>query len=125
MSQTIFNAYELLDVKTNATIIEIKKGYKKKALEFHPDKHFNSAPAKQLFQMIARAKDVLMDPSSRLQHDYAIGLKQRPVYTPEPEVIYVNETRYETDWGSIIGAGLVGLAIGVSVKKRRKAKKRK
>jgi curved DNA-binding protein CbpA len=97
MSHNIFNAYELLDVKTNASIIEIKKGYKKKALEFHPDKHFNSAPAKQLFLMIARAKDVLMDPTSRLQHDYAIGLKQRPVYTSEPEVIYVNETHYETD----------------------------
>lgn len=125
MSHYIFNAYELLEVKTNATIIEIKKGYKRKALEFHPDKHFNSTPANQLFQLIIRAKDILLDPSSRLQHDYAIGLKQKPTYTAEPEVIYINETRYETDWGSIIGAGLVGLAIGVAVKKRKKPKKKK
>ncbi|NOQ70856.1 MAG: DnaJ domain-containing protein [Crocinitomix sp.] len=125
MSQYIFNAYELLEVNTKATIPEIKKGYKRKALEFHPDKHFNSAPANKLFQLISSAKDILLDPSSRLQHDYAIGIKQKPIITPEPEVIYINETRDETDWGSIIGAGLVGLAIGVAVKRRKKSKKRK
>lgn len=125
MSQHFFNAYELLEVNTNASITEIKKAYKKKALEFHPDKHFNSAPANKLFQLISRAKDILINPSSRLEHDYAIGIKKKPTVTPEPEVIYINETQYETDWGTIIGAGLVGLVIGAAYQKRKKAKKRK
>jgi curved DNA-binding protein CbpA len=125
MTQQFFNAYELLDVKTNASNAEIKKAYKQKALEFHPDKHGNSAPANKLFQMITTAKDLLLNPSARLNHDYAHGIKQKPIITPEPEVIYINETRNETDWGTIIGAGLVGLAIGAAVKKRRKKSKKK
>lgn len=36
------NFYEMLNIKTNATISEIKKAYKKLALLLHPDK--NSAP---------------------------------------------------------------------------------
>lgn len=125
MSIQLFNAYELLDVKTNASNAEIKKAYKQKALEFHPDKHGNSIPANTLFQLITRAKEILLDPSSRLNHDYANDIKQKPTITPEPEVIYVNESQNETDWGTIIGAGLVGLALGAALKRGKKSKKKK
>ena len=115
----------MLDVKPNATNEQIKKAYKKKAIEFHPDKYNNSHPATVMFRIIVKSKNILLNPKTRLEHDYAVGIKQKPIYTPEPEIIYINETKSETDWGTIIGAGLVGLAIGVDIKKRKPNKKKK
>ena len=125
MSQQFFNAYDLLDLPTNATNVEIKKAYKKKAFEFHPDKHGNSAPANTLFQLITRAKVILLDPLARLKHDYANGIKQKPIDRPAPEIIYINESKDETDWGTIIGVGILGLAIGAAVSRNRNSKKRR
>ena len=120
MHTTFFNAYELLGVKPLATDAEIKKAYKQKAQEFHPDKFDNSAPANALFKMIVRAKEILLNPISRLQHDYTHGFKVKPQPKVEPEIIYVRNTEKQTDWGSIIGAGLLGLAVGATLVNRRK-----
>ena len=120
MHTTFFNAYELLGVKPLATDAEIKKAYKQKAQEFHPDKFDNSAPANALFKMIVRAKEILLNPISRLQHDYTHGFKVKPQPKVEPEIIYVRHTETQTDWGSIIGAGLLGLAVGATLVNRRK-----
>ena len=120
MHTTFFNAYELLGVKPLATDAEIKKAYKQKAQEFHPDKFDNSAPANALFKMIVRAKEILLNPISRLQHDYTHGFKVKPQPKVEPEIIYVRHTETQTDWGSIICAGLLGLAVGATLVNRRK-----
>lgn len=124
MTQNNFlNAYELLDIKPTANNLEIKRAYKKKALEFHPDKYNNSHPANTMFKLIVRAKEILLNPKSRLEHDYAIGLKKRPTVEPDPEVIFIDREP-ETDWGTIIGAGLVGLAVGAAFGRRKKRKKK-
>ena len=127
MHTTFFNAYELLGVKPLATDAEIKKAYKQKAQEFHPDKFDNSAPANALFKMIVRAKEILLNPISRLQHDYAHGFKVKPQPKVEPEIIYVRNTEKQTDWGSIIGAGLLGLAVGATIvnSRKRRVKRKK
>lgn len=124
MQNNFFNAYELLDVKPSATDAQIKKAYKLKAQEFHPDKYNNSHPATVLFKLIVRAKEILLDPKTRLEHDYAMGIKTKPFVQPQPEVIYIKEYEPETDWGSIIGAGLLGMAIGATWSKRKGRKKR-
>lgn len=120
MNTTFFNAYELLGVKPSASDAEIKKAYKQKAQEFHPDKFNNSHPANALFKMIVRAKEILLNPASRLQHDYAHGFKVKPQPKVEPEIIYVRQTATQTDWGTIIGAGLIGLALGSAIVNHRK-----
>ncbi|PWW80640.1 DnaJ-domain-containing protein, partial [Tuber magnatum] len=62
--------YELLAVPRDATQDEIKKGYKKKALELHPDRnHGNVEEATRLFTEIQAAYEVLSDPQEREWYD--------------------------------------------------------
>ncbi len=122
MNDPFLNAYELLEVRTSATPNEIKQAYKKKAIEFHPDKHNNSSAATAMFKLVTRAKEVLLDPIKRREHDIRIGLRKRPA--PEPEVIFVDRPYHETDWGTIIGAGLTGLIVGAAFGNKRKKKKK-
>lgn len=60
--------YGTLGVKKNSETEEIKKAYKKKAMEFHPDRN-NDSNATKKFQEIQKAYDVLIDPVSRAQYD--------------------------------------------------------
>ncbi len=60
--------YEVLGVEKNATEQEIKKAFRKKAMEYHPDR--NKAPdAEEKFKEIANAYEILSDPEKRKQYD--------------------------------------------------------
>ncbi|WP_343485696.1 molecular chaperone DnaJ [Allomuricauda sp. d1] len=61
--------YEILGVSKNATAAEIKKAYRKKALEFHPDKNPGDAKAEEMFKKSAEAYEVLSDPDKRAKYD--------------------------------------------------------
>ena len=113
MDHPFFDAYELLDISPDATNAEIKRAYKQKSLEYHPDKHSNSKPSNTMFRIIKRCKEILLDRELRLEHDYALGFKIKPV--PEPETIYIDRVETETDWGAVIGAGLTGILIGSAI----------
>ena len=58
--------YEILGVKKNATLNEIKNAYRKKAVENHPDKEGGSA---EKMAAINHAKDILTDPVRRKKYD--------------------------------------------------------
>ncbi|MFK8045043.1 MAG: J domain-containing protein [Crocinitomicaceae bacterium] len=121
MSHNPFNAYQLLEISSIATEIEIKKAFKIKALEFHPDKHQNGKPATVLFNILVQAKEILLDPEKRLEHDYAHGIKLKP--SSFEETLYRSEPIPKTDWGSLLVAGIAGLALGATVLRKKRSKK--
>ena len=59
------NYYEILSVPENANNDEIKKSYRKLAMEHHPDKGGNE----EKFKKISEAYDVLSDNNKRQQYD--------------------------------------------------------
>jgi molecular chaperone DnaJ len=69
--------YKILDVSRNATEDEIKKSYRKIAMQFHPDRNPGNKEAEEKFKMASEAYEVLRDPEKREIYDrYGIeGLK--------------------------------------------------
>ena len=61
--------YDILEVSRNATIDEIKKAYRKKALQFHPDKNPGDAEAEKRFKEVSEAYEVLSDEKKRQMYD--------------------------------------------------------
>ena len=60
--------YEILGVSKSATAAELKAAYRKKALEFHPDRN-KSAGAEDKFKEINEAYEILSNPEKRQAYD--------------------------------------------------------
>ncbi|KAM0198333.1 hypothetical protein ACHAPQ_011253 [Fusarium lateritium] len=62
--------YELLDVERSATDDEIKRAYRRKALELHPDRNINDVEtATRRFAEVQTAYEILSDPQERAWYD--------------------------------------------------------
>ena len=71
--------YEILGVDSNASQKEIKKAYRKKARQFHPDKHPNDFEKYAVsFQDIQKAYTVLTDQNSDGYHPFNIHSRSHP-----------------------------------------------
>lgn len=61
--------YEVLGVKKDANADEIKKAYRKKAMELHPDRNPDDPTSESKFKEAAEAFDVLKDDNKRARYD--------------------------------------------------------
>lgn len=61
--------YEVLGVEKTATAEEIKKAYRKKAIQYHPDKNPGDKEAEEKFKEAAEAYDVLSDADKKARYD--------------------------------------------------------
>ena len=69
MAENKRDYYEVLEVPKTATAEEIKKAYRKKAIQYHPDKNPGDKEAEEKFKEAAEAYEVLSDPQKRQRYD--------------------------------------------------------
>ena len=61
--------YEVLGISKNATPDEIKKAYRKQALQYHPDKNRGEAASEEKFKEVSEAYEILREPDKRAAYD--------------------------------------------------------
>ena len=61
--------YQILGVSRDASDSEIKKAYRKLAVQYHPDKNPGNQEAEERFKEISAAFDILKDPDKRAKYD--------------------------------------------------------
>tara|TARA_B100001123_G_scaffold446273_1_gene600174 strand:- start:2056 stop:3102 length:1047 start_codon:yes stop_codon:yes gene_type:complete len=65
--------YDILGVSRSANSDDIKKAYRKLAVQFHPDKNPDDSVAEEKFKEISEAYSILSDPTKRSQYDSPTG----------------------------------------------------
>jgi DnaJ-class molecular chaperone len=69
MESDNYKLYSVLGVAKNASPDDIRRAYKRLAMEYHPDKNKGNAAAEEKFKEISAAYNVLSDETSRAKYD--------------------------------------------------------
>lgn len=64
-----YEFYSILEVSREASAEEIKKAYRKKAMEVHPDRHGGDKEKELLFKEVNEAYATLSDPQKKAHYD--------------------------------------------------------
>lgn len=112
--------YDILGVSRNASQDDIKKAYRKMALQYHPDRNPGNKEAEEKFKEAAEAYEVLGDATKRQRydqfgHDGVRGTDFRP-FTDVNDIF--------STFGDIFGGGMGGSIFdemfGTQTRQRRK-----
>ena len=69
MAENKRDYYEVLGVEKGASADEIKRAYRKKAMQFHPDRNPDNPEAEAKFKEAGEAYEVLSDEDKRARYD--------------------------------------------------------
>ena len=61
--------YEILEVSKSVSEEELKKAYRKKAIQFHPDKNPGNKEAEEKFKELSAAYEVISNPEKKQLYD--------------------------------------------------------
>lgn len=64
-----YGYYKILGVSKNASLDEIKKAYRKLAIQYHPDRNKGDKEAEEKFKIITEAYEILSDEQKRADYD--------------------------------------------------------
>ncbi|MDR1762576.1 MAG: molecular chaperone DnaJ [Dysgonamonadaceae bacterium] len=113
--------YEVLEVTKTATAEEIKKAYRQKAIQYHPDKNPGDKAAEEKFKEAAEAYEVLSNDEKRRRYDqfghagvggaaggYGGGMSMEDIFTHFGDIFgghNISDIIFETLTGGRSGRG--------------------
>ena len=93
------NYYNVLGVRPNADFAELRKAYRTRAMECHPDRFGGDPEKAEEFKTVGIAFNVLSDPFSRRDHDLSLGAT---IEGPRPATPPFSMGRCPEDDGAIL-----------------------
>lgn len=93
--------YKILGINKDASTDDIKKAYRKRAMEYHPDRHANASEGEKkeqekMFKEVGEAYGILSDPKKRSRYDNGHSLDESDFIFPDMDM----GTRFHACFGT-------------------------